>query len=98
MTPLLTISSKQLADEVRFFLSEGRSVKVEFIKKDGTRREARVTSNLMYIPPQQHPKYVRSVPAGYIVMFDRDKVDWISCHESQVTGVMPLMMSSPVNS
>jgi|LakMenE18May11ns_1017448.scaffolds.fasta_scaffold9327592_2 hypothetical protein len=90
MTPLLTISAKELADEVRFFLSEGRSVKIEFRKKDGTQRNALVTSNLMYIPPHQHPKYVRSVPAGYIVMFDRDKMDWISCHESQVTGVMPL--------
>ena len=90
MTPLLTLSAKELADEVRFFLSEGRFVNVEFRKKDGTQRFAVVTSNLMYIPPHQHPKYVRSVPAGYIVMYDRDKMDWISCHESQVTGVIPL--------
>ena len=90
MTPLLTMSAKDIANEVRFFLSEGRSVNIEFRKKDGTQRTALAPSSLMYIPPHKHPKYVRRVPAGYIVMFDRDKVDWISCHETQVTGVIPL--------
>jgi hypothetical protein len=78
---------KELADDARFFLSEGRHIRIRFTKKDGTERVAVVTSNLSRIPAHKHPKYVRSVPPGYLAMFDRDKGDWISCHESQVIGV-----------
>lgn len=93
MTPLIltpvkpAYTPKELADDARFFLSEGRYIRIRFTKKDGTERIAVVTSNLSRIPADKHPKYVRSVPAGYLAMFDHDKGDWISCHESQVIGV-----------
>ncbi len=84
MTPMLsTFTPKEISDEIRYFLSTGKRIKVLFKKKDGTEREAFVTTNQEYIPHKKLPKYVRSVPAGMVVMYDIEKKDWISFHESQ---------------
>ena len=84
MTPMLrTFTAKEIANEIRYFLSTGKRIKVLFKKKDGTEREAFVTTNQEYIPNAKLPKYVRSVPAVMIVMYDLEKKDWISFHESQ---------------
>jgi hypothetical protein len=84
MTPMLsTFTPKEISDEIRYFLSTGKRIKVLFKKKDGTEREAFVTTNQEYIPHKKLPKYVRSVPAGMVVMYDLEKKDWISFHESQ---------------
>ena len=84
MTPMLpTFTAKEISDEIRFSLSSGKRIKVLFKKKDGTEREAFVTTNQEYIPHKKLPKYVRSVPAGMVVMYDLEKKDWISFHESQ---------------
>ena len=62
MTPLVltpvkpAYTSKELADDARFFLSEGRHIRIRFIKKDGTERTAVVTSNLSCIPADKHPR------------------------------------------
>ncbi len=84
MTPMLsTFTPKEISDEIRYFLSTGKRIRVLFKKKDGTEREAFVTTNQEYIPHKKLPKYVRSVPAGMVVMYDLEKKDWISFHESQ---------------
>ena len=84
MTPMLsTFTPKEISDEIRYFLSTGKRIRVLFKKKDGTEREAFVTTNQEYIPHKKLPKYVRSVPAGMVVMYDIEKKDWISFHESQ---------------
>jgi len=80
---LSTFTPKEISDEIRYFLSTGKRIKVLFKKKDGTEREAFVTTNQEYIPHKKLPKYVRSVPAGMVVMYDIEKKDWISFHESQ---------------
>jgi len=80
---LSTFTPKEISDEIRYFLSTGKRIKVLFKKKDGTEREAFVTTNQEYIPHKKLPKYVRSVPAGMVVMYDLEKKDWISFHESQ---------------
>lgn len=80
---LNTFTPKEIADEIRFLLSQGKRIKVFFKKKDGSKREAFITTNQSYIPNGKLPKYVRSVPAGMVVAFDLDKKDWISFHQSQ---------------
>jgi len=80
---LSTFTPKEISDEIRYFLSTGKRIRVLFKKKDGTEREAFVTTNQEYIPHKKLPKYVRSVPAGMVVMYDLEKKDWISFHESQ---------------
>jgi len=80
---LSTFTPKEISDEIRYFLSTGKRIRVLFKKKDGTEREAFVTTNQEYIPHKKLPKYVRSVPAGMVVMYDIEKKDWISFHESQ---------------
>lgn len=80
---LSVYTPKEIANEIRFSLSSGKRIKVLFKKKDGTEREAFITTNQTYIPHTKLPKYVRSVPAGMVVAFDIEKNDWISFHESQ---------------
>lgn len=85
--------------ELRTLLSGGYVVNVSFQKKDGTIREAQVTRNLRLIPIEFHPKNVRKVDPKYIFVFDRDKQDWISFHESQFLSLSPfayMMEGQPV--
>ena len=75
--------------ELRTLLSGGYVVDVSFQKKDGTIRKAQVTRNLRLIPLGSHPKNVRKVDPKYIFVFDCDKQDWISFHESQFLSLSP---------
>lgn len=82
------MTPKEIADEIRFSLSEGRTIDVRFIKKDGTERTATITTNQAIIPLDKLPKYVRSVPAGMVTAFDINKGDWISFREGQADGMV----------
>jgi hypothetical protein len=75
--------------ELRTLLSGGYVVNVAFQKKDGTIRKAQITRNLRLIPNTSHPKNVRKVDPKYIFVFDLDKQDWISFHESQFLSLSP---------
>jgi hypothetical protein len=88
MTDIYT--PKEISDEIRYLLSKGMRITVRFTKKDGTPRSAIVTTNQGLIPRSKLPKYVRSVPAGMVVAFDVEKMDWISFHESQATSFSEL--------
>jgi hypothetical protein len=55
-----------------------RIVNFEFIKLDGHVRPARGTTNLKYIPAEDHPKGIRPASDNVATFFDLDKDAWRS--------------------
>ena len=89
MTPLIATKpvTSPLVTLARILLSQGRSVQLVFIKKDGTERTATITRNLSNIPVDKHPKFVRADHPDYICGFDEVKGDWIRFHKDQLVLV-----------
>jgi hypothetical protein len=84
MTP-----EQEIAHIVRTALSNGESISVTFKKVDGsTTHNRKITRNLILIPKDKHPKFVRGENPHYITAFDIKKGDWIRFHEDSIIGVM----------
>ena len=80
-------SYMRTARTARVALSNGETITVTFDKMDGTRTMRRITRNLMHIPKDKHPKFVRAENPAYITGFDLDKGDWIRFHEDSLAVV-----------
>lgn len=74
-------------------LQAGQTVLIEFVKKDGSTRRARVTKNLSNIPTEKHPKGGKS-SSKTITLFDTVKGDWICCYGDKITLVVPPLTAS----
>lgn len=84
MTP-----AQEIAHIVRTALSNGETINVTFTKVDGTTAvDRKITRNLVLIPKDKHPKFVRGENPHYITAFDTKKGDWIRFHEDSIVGVM----------
>ncbi len=84
MTP-----TQEIARLVRTALSNGEVICVTFKKVDGsTTYNRKITRNLIVIPKDKHPKFVRGENPHYITAFDVAKGDWIRFHEDSIVGVM----------
>ena len=84
MTP-----TQEIASIIRTALSNGESISVTFKKVDGsTAYDRKITRNLILIPKDKHPKFVREENPHYITAFDLKKGDWIRFHEDSIIGVM----------
>jgi hypothetical protein len=84
MTP-----TQEIASIIRTALSNGESISVTFKKVDGTTTHNRkITRNMILIPKDKHPKFVRGENPHYITAFDIKKGDWIRFHEDSIIGVM----------
>lgn len=79
--------NRDLSLDLRYMLSMGIVITVEFKKKDGTLRKAVITTNQMRMPESKLPKYKRPSNPKMITAFDIDKGDWISFHEDQLLSV-----------
>ena len=80
---------ESLAKLVRTALSNGEIVRVSFEKVDGTLAvDRQITRNLIVIPKEKHPKFVRGENPHYITAFDIKKNDWIRFHEDSIRGCM----------
>lgn len=81
--------TQEIARLVRTALSNGEIVTVSFRKVDGTIASNRkITRNLIVIPKDKHPKFVRGENPHYITAFDIKKGDWIRFHEDSLIAVM----------
>jgi hypothetical protein len=80
-------SFQRTAKVTRVALSNGEEIFVTFTKVDGTQTMRRITRNLMMIPKEKHPKFIKAEAPGYITGFDLDKGDWIRFHEDNVVAV-----------
>lgn len=81
--------TQEIARLVRTALSNGEIVTVSFRKVDGTiATNRKITRNLIVIPKDKHPKFVRGENPHYITAFDKVKGDWIRFHEDSIIGVM----------
>jgi hypothetical protein len=84
MTP-----EQEIAIIIRTALSNGETVSVTFKKVDGsTTHNRKITRNLILIPKDKRPKFVRSENPDYITGFDLNKGDWIRFHEDSIIGVI----------
>ncbi len=84
MTP-----TQEIASIIRTALSNGEIISVTFKKVDGsTTYNRKITRNLIVIPKDKHPKFVRGENPHYITAFDVAKGDWIRFHENSIVGVM----------
>jgi hypothetical protein len=84
MTP-----TQEIASIIRTALSNGEIISVTFKKVDGsTTYDRKITRNLILIPKDKHPKFVRGENPHYITAFDIKKGDWIRFHEDSIIGVM----------
>lgn len=84
MTP-----TEEISRIIRTALSNGETISVTFKKVDGTTTYNRkITRNLILIPKDKHPKFVRGENPHYITAFDLKKGDWIRFHEDSIIGVM----------
>lgn len=84
MTP-----TQEIARVIRTALSNGESISVTFKKVDGsTAYDRKITRNLILIPKDKHPKFVRGENPHYITAFDIKKGDWIRFHEDSLIAVM----------
>jgi len=82
-------ATQSVAKIIRTALSNGESVRVSFLKVDGTLAvDRQITRNLLLIPKDKHPKFVRGENPHYITAFDLKKQDWIRFHEDSVRGCM----------
>ena len=84
MTP-----TQEIASIVRTALSNGETIRVTFKEVNGTTAiDRKITRNLIVIPKDKHPKFVRGENPHYITAFDLKKGDWIRFHEDSIIGVM----------
>lgn len=84
MTP-----TQEIARVIRTALSNGETISVTFKKVDGsTTYDRKITRNLILIPKDKHPKFVRGENPHYITAFDLKKGDWIRFHEDSLIAVM----------
>ena len=82
-------ATESLAKLVRTALSNGETVRVSFLKVDGTLAvDRQITRNMIVIPKDKHPKFVRGENPHYITAFDIKKNDWIRFHEDNIRGCM----------
>ena len=69
-------------------LSIGQTVLIEFEKKDGSVRRARVTKNPQNIPLEKRPKGNGERKSTKIItLFDTVKGDWICCYGDKINLV-----------
>jgi hypothetical protein len=81
--------TQEIARVIRTALSNGESISVTFKKVDGsTAYDRKITRNLILIPKDKHPKFVRGENPHYITAFDLKKGDWIRFHEDSLIAVM----------
>ena len=81
--------NQEIARVIRTALSNGEIISVTFRKVDGTTTyDRKITRNLIVIPKDKHPKFVRGENPHYITAFDVAKGDWIRFHEDSIIGVM----------
>ena len=81
--------TQEIASIIRTALSNGEIISVTFKKVDGTTtHDRKITRNLIVIPKDKHPKFVRGENPHYITAFDLKKGDWIRFHEDSIIGVM----------
>ena len=81
--------NQEIARVIRTALSNGEIIGVTFRKVDGTTTQDRkITRNLIVIPKDKHPKFVRGENPHYITAFDIKKGDWIRFHEDSAIAVM----------
>jgi len=74
---------------IRTALSNGETVRVTFTKVDGTLAvDRQITRNLLVIPKDKHPKFVRGENPDYITAFDINKQGWIRFHKDSVRCCM----------
>jgi hypothetical protein len=81
------ITRKTIAKTARVALSNGETIFVTFTKTDGTKTMRNITRNMMQIPKDKHPKFVRAENPAYITGFDLDKGDWIRFHQDNILTV-----------
>ena len=82
-------AKESLAKLIRTALSNGETVRVSFLKVDGTLAvDRQITRNLIVIPKDKHPKFVRGENPDYITGFDIKKNDWIRFHKDNIRGCM----------
>lgn len=71
-------------------------VSVKFIKKDGTERVMKCTTNMLLIPEDKHPKKIdesspdykpRKVNESVIPVFDMEKSEWRSFTKDSLVSV-----------
>jgi len=79
------MASSIIKTAVEFFqkIKESESVKIEFIKKDGSKRIMNCTLNFKNIPKASHPKDINMVKILSLInknkiihVFDLDKQEW----------------------
>ena len=81
--------TQEIARVIRTALSNGEIISVTFKKVDGsTAYDRKITRNLILIPKDKHPKFVRGENPHYITAFDIKKGDWIRFHEDSLIAVM----------
>jgi hypothetical protein len=81
--------NQEIARVIRTALSNGEIIRVTFRKVDGTTtHDRKITRNLIVIPKDKHPKFVRGENPHYITAFDTKKGDWIRFHEDSAIAVM----------
>jgi hypothetical protein len=81
--------NQEIARVIRTALSNGEIISVTFRKVDGTTTyDRKITRNLIVIPKDKHPKFVRGENPHYITAFDTKKGDWIRFHEDSAIAVM----------
>ena len=80
-------ATESIAKLIRTALSNGETVNVSFVKNDGTLAvDRQITRNLLLIPKDKHPKFVRGENPNYITGFDIKKNGWIRFHADSVRG------------
>lgn len=78
----------KLSSKLQKTLLAGDVALIEFTKKDGSVRRARVTRNLAQIPSEKHPKHSAGTKnKALITFFDLLKGDWICCYGDKLTKV-----------
>jgi hypothetical protein len=81
--------NQEIARVIRTALSNGEIIGVTFRKVDGTTtHDRKITRNLIVIPKDKHPKFVRGENPHYITAFDTKKGDWIRFHEDSAIAVV----------
>jgi hypothetical protein len=82
-------ATESVAKLIRTALSNGETVRVSFLKVDGTLAvDRQITRNMTIIPKDMHPKFVRGENPDYITGFDLKKGGWIRFHKDNVRGCM----------
>lgn len=82
-------ATNEIALLLRTALSNGETVEVSFRKVDGTTAvQRKITRNLILIPKDQRPKFVRGENPHYITAFDLKKGGWIRFHEDSIIGII----------